>query len=245
MSESTLMLHCGGRLVTEDELGTFKVPESTRSWVPVAHTKVLANVKEALVGAGYEIAKQSLGVAKDGARFFGTLDLTTKLRGDGGVCLAVGIRNSVDKTFPLGFAAGNRVFVCDNLSFSADLNIRKRHTVNGATLYQNAIAVAVQSLATFQEAERARIDRLMNLVLTDDQALAMMVRAVETDVIAAPTIPKLLAEWRQPKHDYGTGDAPTGWRLLNAFTTVLGHRARTNPSEYTRQTIKLNAMLAV
>jgi hypothetical protein len=30
-----------------------------------------------------------------------------------GVSLAVGIRNSWDQSFPLGFCAGARVFVCD------------------------------------------------------------------------------------------------------------------------------------
>jgi hypothetical protein len=84
----------------------------------------------------------------------------------------------------------------------------------------------------------------MNTELTDDHALAFMVRAIEKSIIAAPTLAKVLADWRNPKHDYGTGDRPTAWKLLNCFTTVLGPRAIRSPNEYAGQTIRLNSLLA-
>lgn len=83
----------------------------------------------------------------------------------------------------------------------------------------------------------------MALDLTDDQALAFLVRAVEARVIAAPVLPKVLAEWRRPTHEYGTGERPTAWKLLNCFTTVLGPRAVANANEYAAQTIRLNALM--
>jgi len=42
---------------------------------------------------------------------------------------AVGLRNSHDKSFPIGIAFGSRVFVCDNLAFIGDQVIRRKHTV--------------------------------------------------------------------------------------------------------------------
>jgi hypothetical protein len=242
---ANLMLHRGGVVVTEDQLATYPTPEPVGRWHPVSHTRVLSAVRETLGAAGYLVRKQSLAVARDGARFFGTLDLATSLTADGGVALAVGIRNSTDKTFPLGFCAGNRVFVCDNLAFSAELLVRRKHTRYGERHFAHGIAAAVQGLATFRGAEEGRINRLMGRVLSEDEALSFLVRAMERKVIAAPTVPKVLAEWRRPTHDYGTGDEPTAWKLLNCFTTVLGGRARTNPAEYTAQTIRLNAMLAI
>ena len=83
----------------------------------------------------------------------------------------------------------------------------------------------------------------MTTELTDDQALAFMVRAVERRIIAPPVLPKILADWREPRFDYGSGDRPTAWRLLNCFTSVLGPRAIRNPNEYSGQTIRLNALL--
>ena len=40
----------------------------------------------------------------------------------------LGLRNSHDKTFPIGIAYSSRVFVCDNLAFMGDHVIRRKHT---------------------------------------------------------------------------------------------------------------------
>jgi hypothetical protein len=237
------MLHKGGRLCSPDELKAVPTPPPEGRWHPVAHAAVLDTVATTLAGAGYAVKSQRLALARDGKRFFGTLDLTTPLTPEGTVALAVGVRNSTDKSFPLGFCAGSRVFVCDNLAFNAELLVKRKHTRFAALRWNNEIAEAVQKLPGFALAEEARIARLMTTFLTDDQALALLVRAMETHVIAAPTIPKVLAEWRAPKCDYGTGERPTAWKLLNCFTTVLGKRAVSNPAEYAGQTIRLNALL--
>jgi hypothetical protein len=61
-------------------------------------------------------------LARKDARFFATLDLENEVCD--GVRLAVGIRNSFDKSFPIGFCCGERVMVCDNLSFGSEVIIR-------------------------------------------------------------------------------------------------------------------------
>ena len=66
---------------------------------------------------------------RDGSRFFGTLDLASPLAERTSLC--VGIRNSTDQSFPLGFVAGSRVFVCDNLAFRSELMVRRKHTLHG------------------------------------------------------------------------------------------------------------------
>lgn len=240
-----LMVHAGGRLCTLDELKAVPTPQAEGRWHPVAHSSVLDTVTQTLTGAGYAIKSQALAIARDGKRFFGTLDLTTALTPDDSVALAVGIRNSTDKSFPLGFCAGSRVFVCDNLAFNAELLVKRKHTRLAVGKWNNEIAAAVQKLDSFKEAETLRIERLMSTDLSDDQALAFIVRAMERHVISVPTVPKILTEWRTPTHDYGTGDRPTAWKLLNCFTTVLGReRAVRSPNEYAVQTIRLNALLA-
>jgi hypothetical protein len=235
------MLHAGGRLCSDAELRAIPAPPPEGRWHPVAHACVLDAVVTTLEGAGYHVKDRKLAVAREGRRFFGTLDLATPLAE--GVALAVGVRNSTDKSFPLGFCAGSRVFVCDNLAFRSELLVRRKHTRFGQVRFQNAIADAVQSLASFRAAEEHRIGRMMATELSDDQALALIVRGMERAIIAAPVIPKVVAEWRAPHHDYGTGDRPTAWKLLNCFTTVLGPRAVRNPNEYAGQTIRLNALI--
>jgi len=40
----------------------------------------------------------------------------------------VGLRNSHDKTYPAGLVAGSKVFVCDNLCFSGEVRLSRKHT---------------------------------------------------------------------------------------------------------------------
>lgn len=239
----SLIVHtAGGKRVEYDELAALPTPGATATWHPVAHAKVYDAVRHTLDGSGYVVRKADLAIARDGHRFFATLDLTTSL--DSGVSLAVGIRNSTDKSLPLGFCAGNRVFVCDNLAFSADLMVRRKHTRFGRLRFAEAIGESVKGLAAFAKAETARIERLKNTSLTDDKALALMVRSLEAGVIAPPTLPAVVKEWRQPTHDYGTGKDLTAWLLFNAFTTVLGPKATSNPGDYAKRTMSLNTLLA-
>src|SRR4029450_3088861 len=114
-------------------------------------------------GAGYQVKAEQYALARPDPRFFGVLDLETPLAQ--GVGLSVGVRNSVDKSFPLGFAAGSRVFVCDNLAFRSELLVRRKHTVNGMKAFGTAISTAVASLTSFREAEELRIRRMAEMAL--------------------------------------------------------------------------------
>ena len=239
---ANLMLHAGGKLCSYDELQQIPTPPPEGRWHPVSHVRVLDTVTGTLTAAGYEIKDRKLAVAREGQRFFGTLDLSTPLAC--GVSLAVGVRNSIDKSFPLGFYAGSRVFVCDNLAFRSELLVKRKHTRFGEMRFGNQIAAAVQSLTSFKEAERIRIKRMMETDLTEDQCYAMILRAFERSIIASTVIGKVLTAWKSGEIDYGTGDESTVWKLLNCFTTVLGSRAVRNPTEYAGQTIRLNALLA-
>jgi hypothetical protein len=154
--------------VQEDELRLVKAPPPEGRWFPIAHYDVLRRVKDTLHEAGYEVAKQNLGLARDGQRFFGTLDLTTRL-GEG-IALAVGVRNSTDKSFPLGFCAGNRVFCCDNLSFRSELLVKRKHTRFGEQRFAAAIAQAVTLLGQFRELEAARIQHMLGTELQPEMA---------------------------------------------------------------------------
>src|SRR5437588_3631652 len=140
MASSSLVLHKGARPVTVEELPQFRAPPPEGRWFPVSHSRVVETVKSTLREAGYDIRKEQFGVMRDGSRFFGTLDLGTPLTS--GVTLAVGVRNSVDKSFPLGFVAGNRVFCCDNLAFKAELSVRRKHTVRGEARFAEGISTA-------------------------------------------------------------------------------------------------------
>ncbi|MFL5328572.1 MAG: hypothetical protein ACJ8C4_06625 [Gemmataceae bacterium] len=240
MSTSALCLHRGALRVSRQELDRYQPPAPTATWFPVAHGAVLETALNRLGEAGYRVRSTDLGVSQDGHRFFGTLDLDTTLAP--GVSLAVGIRNSTDKTFPLGFCAGHRVFVCDNLAFRSELLMRKRHTRYGELRFGNAISDAVISLQSFAETETQRVLRMQFEELTDDRAHALILKAYLRELVSFKLLHEIVRQWEQPA--YAEWGSKTVWRLANAFTWAMADVAKRNPADYATRTIRLNQLLA-
>jgi hypothetical protein len=239
MADSNLVLHRGARPVTADELRHYQAPPPRGRWFPLSHSRVLDVVAETLGEAGYAIEKQQLGVLRDGSRFFGTLDLKSPIAD--GISLAVGVRNSVDQSFPLGFCAGHRVFVCDNLAFRSELLVRRKHTIHGERDFVRRIAEAVGSLPSFREQEAIRIERMKEAELDHDQADALILRGFERGIVGARELPRVLQQWRNPPFEEFR--PRTAWALLNAFTGALKERSSSQPQSYATQTMRLHALL--
>jgi hypothetical protein len=237
---SALMLHCGATRLSRDELALVPTPPATATWFPVPHVSVLDTTVERLTEAGYRVRSTDLGVTKDGRRFFGTIDLDAPLVS--GVSLAVGVRNSTDKSFPLGFCAGNRTFVCDNLAFRSELLVRRKHTRFGETRFANAITQAVASLKHFAEVEAERVRRMQRDDVSDDRAHALILKAYLRNVVSFKLLDGIVRQWEEPAFEEWGGK--TLWRLSNAFTWTMADVAKRNPADYANRTIRLNQMLS-
>jgi hypothetical protein len=238
-ARNALVLHRGAREVSLDEVAAVATPAPTDTWYPVPHVDVLEAVEETLASSSFAVRSRRLALSANGRQFFATLDLFAPV--GPGVDLSVGVRNSIDKTLPLGFCAGNRVMVCDNLSFSAELVVNRRHTAHGGARLREAIAHAAGRLGAFREAEAARVGRMRALEIDDRAAESLILRAWEARVIPHRQLPAVLREWREPSHE---DFAPrTRWSLLNAFTEALKPLGRSNPQAFTGRTFALNRLL--
>jgi hypothetical protein len=163
------------------------------------------------------------------------MDLTSPVAA--GVNLCVGVRNSIDKSLPLGFCAGNHVFVCDNLCFRSELLVTRKHTRFGQDRFQEAIAHAVQSLNQFKETEAARIGKFQETILQEEWASHLLLKAYERKLISHLLLPQVLQEWREPQ--FAEFQTRTLWSFLNAFTTVLRDRQKSNPQQFAATTMAL------
>ncbi|HYT87554.1 MAG TPA: DUF932 domain-containing protein [Gemmataceae bacterium] len=236
---TSLITHCGARVVTRPELDLVEPPPATATWFPVKHSLVIDTVSQSLQAAGFQVERMKFALSRGDARLFATMDLASALAT--GVNLAVGIRNSTDKSLPLGFVAGARVFVCDNMAFRSELLVTRKHTRNGATRFQEAICQATQALVQFREIESQRIRRFQELELSDVRADSVMLRAYEHEVVSHRLLPQVIKEWRTPSFEEFSGR--TAWSLLNAFTAVLGGRLKTNPQQFAALTMRLQDLL--
>lgn len=232
----SLIVHCGGRRVSLEELRQVKAPEPTATWFPVSHGDVADRVKITLLEAGFAIRKEQYALSRHDQRFFGTLELDAPLAS--GVSLLVGMRSSIDKSIPFGFCAGHSVFVCENMAFRADLLVFRKHTRYGQLRFSEAIAQAVVNLAQFREVEAARIKAMKEREVSAVRADSLILNAFDKGIISAPQLPAVLHQWRRP--DFEEFAPRTYWSLFNAFTWVLHDRAKSNPTVFVAVTMRLN-----
>jgi hypothetical protein len=236
---SALVTHCGARTINREELDEIEAPPPTKTWFPVKHSSVIDTVACALNAVGFEIRRLRFAVARRDARMFATMDLETSL--GSGVSLAVGIRNSTDKSLPLGFCAGSRVFVCDNLAFRSELLVHRKHTRFGEERFREGICEAVKSLEQFRSTEAERIERMRGTEIGDEIAESLMLRGHLAGIVSPRLLPGLVKEWRYPVHEEFC--PRTVWSLFNAFTAVLAPRQKSNPQQFAALTIRLSEML--
>jgi len=221
-SDNKLILHAGAAVVDREAVDAVVTPEpvlsaKNRLWQPVSHGAVVDAVENSILGGGLSIRDRSFALTKDGARLFGLITL----EGDkSDYAVTIGLRNSHDQTFPVGLALGTRVFVCDNLAFSSDVNIASKHTRFIYDRLPRLVADGVAQLVSHRASQDRRIEAYKELEIRGQAHLHdLVLRAYRAQAIPAQAIPKVIEEFESPRHQEF---APaTGWSLFNAFTETL------------------------
>src|ERR1700722_8723000 len=194
----TLMLHVNATEVPYDGLRALETPPATQSHVPIPHFRVVDLVKSTVGMFGHEVVAEHHGVTEDGARYFGLLSLRSTYTGYEDT---VGLRNSHDKSFPIGVAFGSRVFVCDNLAFIADHVVKRRHTANLKRDLPGLVAEMIEPLALHREAQAKTFERYKSAMLTDQQADHAIMRLYREGVIGVQRIADVSEQWEHPTHE--------------------------------------------
>jgi hypothetical protein len=219
-----LMLHCGSRKVAREQVECSLTPERTRTWTPIGHHRLLEQVEDSLTGVGVRIVNEAHALSADHNRYFGLLEVVNgRQHGDCG--LVLGLRNSHDKSFPAALVVGTGVFVCDNLSFSGEIKIARRHTRFIERDLPGLVQLAVGRLGDLRGLQDQRIAKYKATRLSNMRAHHLIVKALEARVIPATAVPTAVAEWRRPSHSEFTEGGRTAWRLFNSLTESLKGRS--------------------
>ena len=227
-----LILHCGGELVDYETVQNSFTPEPQDSHYPIPHSKILELVTGGLEEQGLTVVGGEHALAKEGARYFGLLQLSN---GDNheDFSLIAAVRNTHDKSFSASMALGSRVFVCDNLAFSGEVTFARKHTRFASQDLPKLVSESLGRLGSLKRSQEARIEGYKIAELNDDKALATIWRAVDAGVLPLNKIPAVREQWENPIYDEF---APrNGWSLFNGFTEVLkGVRAELLPKRTQR-----------
>jgi hypothetical protein len=124
---ANLLLHCGAHAVDRKIIGETPTPKPTTTWTPLPHMSLIDEVEQVLKSNRLSVVNQAHSLTRDGLRYFGLNEIQNSVIHQD-YAWVLGLRNSHDKTFPAGIVAGANVFVCDNLSFSGEIKIARKHT---------------------------------------------------------------------------------------------------------------------
>jgi len=215
MATGTFMVHAGGEIVDKVAVKRVTTPTATESWCPIAHDRLIDLVQGAMQNMGIAIAREQYALAKDGNLFFGLFDL----KGDQpDYDLVFGLRNSHNKMFPAALSLGSRCFVCDNLAFSGEVQIARKHTRHIERDLPALVAKATAALVSSRQIEHTRIATYKTVNFDDKSAHDLIIRAAQMNYFPASDIIPVVNEWHKPRHEEF---APrTGWSLINAFTEI-------------------------
>jgi hypothetical protein len=215
-----LLLHCGANPIDYPSLREVETPEATPSHVPIPHHRVVDMVRHTLGFYGHEVIDEHHGLTPDGMRYFGVMLLRSAY---GNYEDAVAIRNSHDKSFPVGIGFGGHVFCCDNMSLMADHVIKRRHTAKAKHDLPGLISAVVEPLADARDQQQKLFNRYRATHLTPEQADHAMMEMYRNNVINLQRIQEVDAEWTDPSFEE-MRQSHTAFRLFNAATFVLNGR---------------------
>lgn len=223
-----LMLHCGADALTRHQLADLPVPAPRGSrHVTRPFIEDVELVRGQFVHEGILVEDEGYGVkfdktTGDPLQFFGLLCVTIPgFNGDGSYSLMVGLRGSYDQTLTRALAVGSKVFVCDNLAFSGEINISTRQTLNIAQRIPALLGDAIARIPALAEHQQSRFDAYRNYELKPRWGDALLVDLVRHGALLPSQLGRALEEWDNPSHDEHAQQGHSLWRLHNAVTEAI------------------------
>lgn len=125
-----LLTQCGSQRCSLEQLLTIPEPKKTKTYTPLNHYDFAVNVLTIASDLlkGYRFDGDSYALSSDGQKMFGVITYRKiNPRPDEELKLAVGLRNSYNKTMSADIVLGSTVLVCDNLVFSGDIKVMRKH----------------------------------------------------------------------------------------------------------------------
>lgn len=210
---------CASDEVTLDDVASVVTPEPQERWMPIAHTTLIDRFRSAIDNSALSIVNEHHSLHRFGQRYFGLFQVQGVNRKHGeDVGTVFCLRNSHDKAFRAGIAAGDAPFVCSNLIFSNEIVLGRRHTTNIMADLPAIIARAIGQLTESWVKTDARIDNYKAIEIDDRTAHDLILRGFQAGACGSTQVVKILEQWHSPQHD--AFEERSLWALQNAFTNV-------------------------
>lgn len=234
-------MHCGAQSVPFPTVVGLPMPEATDTHLPIPHHQFFEMAIDRLENQGYAIDKPKHYLNREGAHYFSLMELHHADEGQAeGHSTMCALRNSHDKMFAASLAIGARVFVCDNLSFSGDIVVGRKHTPNIWAELPEIFAGAISKIRVMRKRQDIRFAEYREAPLNDLTADHLIMETYRKGIINLKRIGKVNHEWHHPSADHGDKSI---WRYFNAVTAALGPASANQLIQLPKKTIDLHLLL--
>ena len=227
-AQNQLCLHTGGISATLEQIENVKTPDKTKTYQPVTHMELINLVKEQAHRSlrGYDFIDESYGVSPKsgetfGQKLFGVLTYRHQdfEPGISGMDFSIGVRNSYDQSLAAGFCVGTKVFVCDNLCFSGDIRVSRKHTGDALSDLQSLVSNAMMIAPGKHRSIEHDAELMRDYELTNDQAYAILGVAYGREVLKPRQLLRAREAWNKPPQK--EFEDRNLWSLYNSMTEAL------------------------
>ena len=216
-----LLTQCGSKRCSIEHLLDIPEPEKTSTYTPLNHYDLAVNT--AMIATdilkGYRFDGDSYALSADGQKMFGVLTFRKVNSLNEDIKVAIGIRNSYDKSMSAGLVVGSSVLVCDNLMFAGDIKVMRRHHGDMHDDLTDQIVTAIyKSQHQFTRiAEDVR--RMQSIAMTQKQKYEFLGILTGEGVLSPTQSTAAFKELWKPSYDEFTPE--TLWSGYNCATEAL------------------------
>lgn len=215
-----LMLHCGSQHVERTSPVLTAIPEPMGpQHHPIPYMELIQNVERELGAYGLVIQQERFGALKDGARFFGLLEVVNGHKADD-YATVIGLRASHDQSIAAGIVAGSGVFVCDNLCFSGEVKIGTKQTTNILDRLPYLVHDAISSVGRLVDMQHERFGKYKETEIPKRVGDAAITELVRRGAVNPSQVGRVIEQWDTPKHEEHAQFGNSVWKLQSAVTEV-------------------------
>jgi hypothetical protein len=193
-----MSLVLGKNHLTRAQLENCKTPAGTDKFVPISHFFLANLVAASLVDAGFKIEEEDHVTNRDDLRYFGGFSLTRSDLAGSDRRIVCGVRNSNDKSFAAAICIGTHMIVCENLCFSAEKQLARRHTKNVLRDLPSVVSQVIAGLVAEWNTMGERIEVYQNWELTEAEASKLIIRLVDHSALPKQKCYDAVQVWRDP-----------------------------------------------
>jgi hypothetical protein len=215
---SNLVLHCGGKAVTRQQVEAIPVPPATKTHFPVAYKTAIELLHETIIEhTGLAIRQEAYGLNENGDQLFA---LTTLETGNAEHGLSIGLRQSYNKSLALGVAVGAQVFVCDNLCFRGDaFMVVRKNTKFVLDDFKSMLVHQVKASLIHYNNMQADIGLMKAKPCELRRGFELLGAAYGEGLLTTTQATVAFEDWRKPRHEEFADR--NLWGLYNATTEAL------------------------